>query len=303
MKRLLLYASAAGFIVNVVADEIRHAVARLYTNVQAKLFGSSPRDRNIVIVGASFAGHHVARLVAAALPPRSRFRVVVVEPNSHFQFTWLLPRFCVVPDHEDKAFIPYGGYATALPGAMKWVQDTAVRLGPTHVVLDTGEPLPYDVLVVATGSAVKHGLPSRVNEADKSAGVQRLRQIQKGVRDADTVVVVGGGAAGVEVAADAKDMYPDKRVVLVHSRGTVMNRFGVRLQQAAADGLQRLGVEVILQDRVTKHDEDAHVVTLQSGKQIPCGCFVSVMAGSLGITACFMFSCFYIFTFGCKCLR
>ena len=80
---------------------------------RARFSGSRPgseRTRNIVIVGASYAGYHAARVLALSLPPQSDFRVVVVEPNSHFQFTWVLPRFSVVPGHDHKAFIPYGGY-------------------------------------------------------------------------------------------------------------------------------------------------------------------------------------------------
>lgn len=278
LEKISIYARIFAYVLVVFGDELRYSFNDAVVRRRAAWFGSSTldeRDRNIVIVGASFAGHHVARLIAASLPPHSRYRIVVIEPNSHFQFTWVLPRFCVVKDHEHKAFIPYGGYVSGAPGAVKWIQDRVMSIDKTHVQLkESGEAIPYDYLVIATGSDVKDGLPSRVNHTEKSEGVKLLRGVQQGIEDAKTVVVVGGGAAGVEVATDAKDLYPDKHIILVHSRSAVMQRFGKRLQNDAKEGLERLGVELILEDRVINEDAVAKTVTLRSGRVIPCDLFV-----------------------------
>lgn len=279
LGKLGLYARVASYILIVLGEELKYVFTTAMVRHRARFFGSTPsteRDRTIVIVGASFAGHHVARLVAGQLSPKSRYRVVVIEPNSHFQFTWVLPRFCVIKDHEHKAFIPYGKYVQCLPGVLEWIQDRVVSIDKTHVRLEnSGEAIKYDYLVIATGSGVKTGLPSRVNATEKRVGVELLREVQSGIEAAQTVVVVGGGAAGVEVATDAKDLYPDKHIVLVHSRSAVMHRFGKRLQDEALEGLNRLGVEVILEDRVVDEDSVAKKVTLRSGREIACDLFVS----------------------------
>lgn len=237
----------------------------------------TPRDRNIVIVGANFAGYQAARVISKNLPPNCPYRVVVVEPNSHFQFTWVLPRFCVAKGHEHKAFIPYGpGLEGAPEGAVRWVQDWVAGLTKTHVLLrNTGEEIPYDYLIVATGSEVKEGLPSRANETGKLESMQRMQAMQKRIEEANRIVVVGGGAAGVEVATDAKSLYPEKTVILVHSRSALMHRFGKGLQKAAYEGFEKLGGETILEDRVVSEDKEAGTVTLRSGRVIECDYFVS----------------------------
>lgn len=141
-----------------------------------------------VIIGASFAGHYAARLLARSLPADSKYRVVVIEPNSHFQFTWVLPRFCVIPGgHEHKAFIPYGKYADAADGALHWIKDRAVRITESAVVLqDADESVPYEYLVIATGAAVQNGLPSRVNNTENAEGVKLLQAMQQRIAKADT---------------------------------------------------------------------------------------------------------------------
>ncbi|KAF7535575.1 hypothetical protein G7Z17_g13181 [Cylindrodendrum hubeiense] len=241
--------------------------------------GKAPetRDLNIVIVGANFAGYQAAKVLSKCLPPNSRYRVVVIEPNSHFQFTWVLPRFCVAKGHEHKAFIPYGPNLAGAPqGAVHWVQDWVASLTKSHVKLqNSGEEIPYEYLIIATGSAVEEGLPSRTNATEKLESIKRLQAMQKSIEAANKIVVVGGGAAGVEVATDAKSLYPEKTVVLVHSRKACMHRFGEGLQKAAREGCAELGVEVILEERVVGQDKETNTVTLRSGRVIECDLFIN----------------------------
>ncbi|KAH6605772.1 apoptosis-inducing factor [Trichoderma cornu-damae] len=280
LEKTKLYAKIVGYALFVIWGELRLAARAAMVRRQALWFGSSgaeERTRNIVVVGASSAGYRVAQVLAKSLSPRSPYRVVVIEPNSHFQFTWVLPRFCVVKGHEHKAFIPYGGYMTGVPeGSFRWVKDRVVDIDRTAVKLRDGdEAIPYEFLVIATGSGVEDGLPSRVNATDKLEGMRRLQGMQTSIESANTVLVVGGGAAGVEVATDAKALYPEKHIILVHSRDAVMHRFGKGLQTAAREGLERLGVELILEERVVDEDAASGVVTLQSGRKITCDFFMN----------------------------
>lgn len=146
---------------------------------------------------------------------------------------------------------------------------------------DSGEEVPYEYLVVATGSGEGVVLPSRVGADDKEAGIELLRGVQTRIKDAKKVVVVGGGAAGVELATDAKGAYPNKHVVLVHSRDAVMHRFGPEFRKAALDGLRDLGVEVILGERLVSQDAEKGTVTLSSGKVIECDYLVRLTSHGL----------------------
>ncbi|KAH8885538.1 FAD/NAD(P)-binding domain-containing protein [Thozetella sp. PMI_491] len=269
----------AGLYARLTLYSLESSRAQLRRSLSVKLASSSDpetaRTRNIVVVGAAFAGYHAARLIAESLPKGSPFQVVVIEPNSHYNFTWVLPRFCVIADHEHKAFIPYTGYlAGAAPGSVQWIRDRVVSVGKTSIKLrDSADEILYEYLVVATGATVPEGLPSRVGVEDKAGGVVLLKEVQDRIRNAQKIVVAGGGAAGVELATDAKHVYPDKSVVLVHSRAAVMNRFGPGLQKAALEGLQQLGVEVVTEERVASHDAES--VTLSSGRRLECDCYIN----------------------------
>ncbi|KAI2625590.1 FAD/NAD(P)-binding domain-containing protein [Hypoxylon sp. NC1633] len=295
LEKTLLVLKGIRFGLSVVLNLLRHSLEFRLKLLRHSIgiAGPSPSDkldppRNIVIVGASIAGYTAAKTIAQYLLPDSGFRVVVVEPRSHFHFTWVLPRFCVVEGHEHKAFIPYGGYLPAGSlspkdqegegegGRVTWVQDRVKAIERDRVRLQGGGPdIPYAFLVVATGAGAADSLPSRVPATTKEAGLQLLREMQRRVREARDLVVVGGGAAGVELATDAKSRYPDKRVALVHSRDAVMHRFGPRLRDAARRGIEELGVELITGDRVVREDKERRVAVLGSGREIVCDYLVN----------------------------
>ncbi|KAI3325355.1 FAD/NAD(P)-binding domain-containing protein [Xylariaceae sp. AK1471] len=283
-KKTLLIVRAVGSIASFVSYLVSRSVRLRVRYIRYQLSSSSSsssksielKQRNIVIVGASMAGYHAAKTIAESLLPDSPYRVVVVEPHDHFHFTWVLPRFSVVEGHEHKAFIPYGPHLRNIPdGVLTWVQGRAVRITRDSVQLSSGEEISYAFLVVATGAGATDVLPSRVDADEKAEGIMKLRDIQMKIREADNLVVVGGGAAGVELATDAKSQYPDKTVVLVHSRENVMHRFGPELQKAAMEGLKGLGIEVITGDRLIREDKERGVVILKSGREIECNFMVN----------------------------
>lgn len=227
---------------------------------------NADKPRNIVIVGANFAGYQAARKIAMDLPADSPYQVIVIEPNSHFNFTWVLPRFCVAEGHDHKAFIPYGPHLGGAPA--KWLRDHVLEVRREAVVLGSGEEVPYEFLVIATGCGAGDGLPTRVGATEKVVGTGLLREMQGRIKSAERLLVVGGGAAGVEVATDAKSLYPEKTVTLVHSRDSVMHRFGPELQTEASKRLADLGVDVILGDRLAAEDDETGIATLKSGDTV-----------------------------------
>lgn len=274
LHKTVLFLKVVGYTFGLLVDGVKRGIAtRRLTADQTRLIkgvDSDARPRQVVIIGASFAGYHVARLVALSIPTDGSWNIVIVEPNAHYQFTWTLPRFCVVEGHEDKTFIPYGPYIPEQARhIVKWVHQSASEVTREAVIIsETGEEIPYDFLVVATGAGVGLQLPSRVGSGNKKTGVQLMQKMQQNIKSANKLVVIGGGAAGVELATDAKNLYPQKHVILVHSRPALMHRFGPELQAAALKGMLDLKVEVLLEERAVNQDDEAGLLTLKSGRVI-----------------------------------
>lgn len=82
------------------------------------------------------------------------------------------------------------------------------------------------------------------------ASIEYLRNHQDQVRKAKSILVVGGGAAGVRMATDLKEYFPNKRVTLVHSRDELMPKFHHKLHELIKRRLDELGVTTITGARV-----------------------------------------------------
>jgi len=307
--------------------------------------------KNIVVVGASYAGSHVAEVLASTLP--KTHRVILIDKNSHFNHLYRFVRFGVVPGHEAKAFIPYtnifnkGGTSDILtehhcPRGEETMDRTqqypksifihgnvvsasknfvevdrtlceadgitkncvvehdppsncgAYERAKANGTLDQGfnclclngdeEPMQqhlnkttkirFDYLVFATGSILPRPLWS--GSRTKDQGMRFLQDQQDVIERASSILIVGGGALGIQYATDIADLYPSKRVTLIHSRDRLLPIFTEGIHELAMKRLEELHVDVILGDRVILPEGhkfegkelDHRVIHTQGGRQI-----------------------------------
>ncbi|KEF52529.1 uncharacterized protein A1O9_11371 [Exophiala aquamarina CBS 119918] len=253
------------------------AIYLLESLVSAKInrwtYNVGDNPKNVVVIGASFAGFHLAKQLAQSIP--SGYRVILIERHSHFFFTWNFPRSTVVPGHDHKAFIPYLDPLPSIPeGAYVFTRGTVVSLDSKKVVLEDGSEIEYEYLAVATGSHARY--PARLQAIEKAECIAFFKDQQERIKQAQRVIVVGGGAAGMEVASDAKSKYPEKDVTLIHSRDRLLNNFGPLLHTKAMEALDALGVKTYLNERATTGlDEDQpKEVILKNGLVLPCDTLV-----------------------------
>jgi len=169
------------------------------------------------------------------------------------------PRAVSTPGTAAGLFIPYTRLA-AKTGA-RHVRGAARNVDPIRQVVSValvegGETeVPYDYLVLATGSAL--AAPVRPLSTSSGTDIAALEAVASAVAAARTVLVVGGGPSGVEVAGDIKAVHPGKAVHLVHSEPALLSSRAVAampadFQARIAATLAKVGVTVHLGSRVPR---------------------------------------------------
>lgn len=110
--------------------------------------------------------------------------------------------------------------------------------------------IPYDYLVYALGSKMPD--PLRSDARSKACGIDWMKKMQERITTADKIVIVGGGALGVEYALDIATIFPDKasKVTLLHSRKQLLPSFDVGIHDVVMNRLTQAGVNVILGERL-----------------------------------------------------
>ncbi|TKY88316.1 hypothetical protein EX895_002668 [Sporisorium graminicola] len=229
---------------------------------------STAKPSTIAIVGGSYVGMRLAQALIPVLP--ASHRVVVVEANSHFHHLFTFPRFAVLHrGGEEKALIPYTHTFEAARDKASIVHARALSVhaapegaGKGWLQLDRAseggkDRLEFDFLAIATGTQLCQpwSLPSTHTDGvqAKKQAVETLRRYQDAVKEAQRIVIVGGGAVGVQVACDISELYPaatGKKVTLLHSRERVMNKFHPELHAIVAKRFAERGVSTHLGSRV-----------------------------------------------------
>ncbi|MGW0821974.1 NAD(P)/FAD-dependent oxidoreductase [Streptomyces sp. NPDC002845] len=195
------------------------------------------RDSDVVVIGGGYAGVRLAKRLDETA------RVTLVDRKEVFFHRIVSLRAGVRPEWTVTPFIPYDRLLRNGRVALGKVVrvDTAER----QVVLATGERLPYDVVVIATGADYPE--PARFTGTTTEEAVKSFAAHQQNIASADRILVVGGGPSGIELSAEIRLARPDARVTLAHAGPALLHSTGsARAGRKARHWLESHDVEVRL---------------------------------------------------------
>lgn len=78
---------------------------------------------------------------------------------------------------------------------------------------------------------------------EKNSSVDYFKGYQQRIKTAESIVIVGGGAVGVQMACDLKEVFPNKKVTLVHSRDNLMPLYHPKMDEILKARFEELGVK------------------------------------------------------------
>ena len=238
-------------------------------------------SESVLILGCGFAG-----LWAAQALRKAPLQVTVLDRTNHHLFSPLLYQVATA-----------GLSAPSVAGPIRHIlagqRNTTVLMGEARsidvdrksVLLEDGSRIPYDYLIVATGSTHSYfghdewaPLAPGLKTLDDALEIRRrvLLAFERAEREADpvkraawlTFAVIGAGATGVELAGTFAEIARhtlrgefrridphSARVVLVEGTDRVLPVYPPDLSRKAQLQLERLGVTVWVNRRVTQVDE------------------------------------------------
>src|SRR6202158_3621672 len=243
------------------------------------------KSHRVVIVGAGFGGLEATFGLAGA--PVS---ITLVDRRNHHLFQPLLYQVATASLATSEIAWPIRYLLRDRPEVTTlFATVTGVDADAKRVLLDDGDALPYDTLILATGA--RHAYFGHDEWEPFAPGLKTLEDattlrrrilvaFERAERESDpqrraallTFVIVGAGPPGVDVAGTIADLAQDTlppdfrnidthkaRVVLSEAGSRVLAGFANDLSAYAQRSLESIGVEVVLGQAVTECSADGVV--------------------------------------------
>ncbi|KAH7916433.1 hypothetical protein BJ138DRAFT_1139739 [Hygrophoropsis aurantiaca] len=226
---------------------------------------------NIVIVGAGPGGTTIANALSAKLDS-SKHNLILINPRSYGMYMVATARMIVSPAQNlqetslvklDRVFA--NGKGENKVGVVTSIESAGNGKGGA-VLLQSGERVPYQVLILATGSSWNSPLNFPLTEEGVIPHVNAWREK---IANATNIVLAGGGAVGIELAGEIKDIYPNKKVTIVQGNKQLLNpTYSATFRNGVADRLRARGVELVFEEYIDEIPAEGTVgLTTRSGKQ------------------------------------
>jgi len=266
---------------------------------------------HVVILGGGFGGLHAARALRGA-----DVRLTVVDRHNYHLFQPLLYQVATATLSPSDIAAPIRGLLAKQGAEVLLADVTGIDTAGKRVLLADGE-LSFDYLVLATGATHSYFgndawaafAPGLKTVQDAVAIRQRvLYAFEQAERESDrarrrqllTFVLIGAGPTGVELAGALADISrrslaedfqhidpSEARILLLEGVSHVLPVYPEPLSTKALHALQKIGVEVRVNTRVTRIDEGGVAV---GDEYIPAhtvlwaaGVAASPLARSLGV--------------------
>ncbi len=255
--------------------------------------------KRVVIVGGGFGGLKLANKLR-----NSDFQVVLVDRNNYHQFPPLIYQIASAGIEPSSISFPFRKIFQKRSNFFFRMAEVRSVFPEQNILQTSIGKVRYDYLVFAAGTTTnffgnknveEHAIPMKnVSEAMglRNALLENFERALTCASDTErqellNVVIVGGGATGVEVAGALSEMknhvlpkdYPDMpsslmNIYLIEAGTRLLPAMSEQTSQHVLNYLRKMGVNVLLNKMVT--DYDHHRVILKDGSQIATRTFIWV---------------------------
>ncbi|KAE9369954.1 putative pyridine nucleotide-disulfide oxidoreductase AMID-like protein [Stipitochalara longipes BDJ] len=261
--------------------------------------GGDHRPAKVLIVGGSYAGLAATvtlldlcrgKTSTGSIPdtpptnssPRIPINITLVDERDGFYHTIGSPLALASEPYAKKAWMNFSTIPALQVPNLKIIQGSISSISPSTKIakiqsLSGDREERYDFLIAASG--LRRVFPVVPQSLTEREYLEEARGQIEGIEEgSEGIVVIGGGAVGIEMAAEIKLVHPSKSVKLIHSHEKLLSSEPLpdEVKDTALSLLREEGVEVLLSQRVisatetkSKDGRKIYQVILNDGTQFP----------------------------------
>lgn len=234
----------------------------------------------VVIIGGSYAGLAALNTLKLLITKNSgaiakSISITLIEPKSGFLNILGLPKSIVNKEFASQQYVPFCNFlkfdnvvsnSNDLKVQLKentnsdnnnlmlnYIQGKVTKLTSSRVTYTTNDTdessIDYDYAILATGR--NRNWPVNPKGITFESYLNEMEITNKKIQKSSIISIIGGGAVGIELAAEIKLHYPNKVVNLIHPHGTlppepILDAFKNKTLQS----LKQANINVFLNTRI-----------------------------------------------------
>jgi nitric oxide reductase FlRd-NAD(+) reductase len=214
----------------------------------------------VLVIGGGIGG---ASAIVGLRKLDKKAEITLLEPKEYCEAAWAAYRSPFDKKVADDSMYPLEPFCEKQN--VTHVRSVCKSLSLDKAVMEDGTEHFFDVCVVATGASTKWPALGRGPAAtvdggggSKEARIQAAQKEGRKLLDAKSVLVVGGGLIGTELAGDilsyAKQEAKEVKVTLVHSGPHLCPEMSESAAAMVQKKLEKEGAKVILNERAVEKD-------------------------------------------------
>jgi NADH dehydrogenase FAD-containing subunit len=207
----------------------------------------------VVILGGGFCG----AVIAKKLNRYKELEVTLFDTKDYFEYSPSIWKLLLHPSYHRRLIIPYRQFLNRT----RIITDIIRNVTPEYVETEK-EKLVYEYLVVSTGIDYPVFLKNKENVFTIKSGTE-VTQYSEKVAKATTILIIGGGLIGTEVAGALARSTPEKQIILVHPHDRLLERNTKAVSHYAKKYLEEHGVQLIFKEKVVDHRNGIFITDTQ----------------------------------------
>ena len=205
------------------------------------------KHTDVLIIGGGFGGVGVAQKLA-----KEGVDVTLLDRKNYFEVTFATLRNVTAPQKHGNT--PRKLYSDFISGT--FIQAGVSSMTNSEVMLDSGEVIHFKQAIISTGSRYPTLPEAKSNSKfDYAERNQEMLDAHESLSSAESVLVIGGGAVGVEFAGEIASSFPSKDITLVHTTNRLLDNAEPKAQRKALEQLTGKGVKVKLNRHFAKNED------------------------------------------------
>ena len=219
--------------------------------------------KTIAIVGGSFGGLAALRVLQEA----PHVRVILIDQREYYEYVPGVLRLFCNPELHKTICRPM----PSLAAPHQFVHGTAMQINRNNVVVKlhstaTTTTISFDHVIIATGADYRSPITPTEGENEVKKRYVSWREQARRLKQAQSVLVLGGGAVGTELAAEIVCHFPEKQVTIVDAQKKLVPLFPSKTSDHVASWFQKKGTRLVLGEMLETIDEQG--CTTKKGQRI-----------------------------------